>query len=374
MLAIALERIDAISRPGKRPAAEYLHGLRIAVSAAFDYGIESLERNEAQSLPLPTALLSQARLAARHGIRLETVMRRYLAGNTLLGDFLIEAAEHEPDADSAAMKLIMQRQAALLDHLITAVSDEYARELALQNSASRRRLLKQVDLLLEGHSLAADEIPYDFDGAHLALVARGDRLPQALREILPAPGRRALLVPRGPEEAWAWLGGRASTDMADVATAIAADAAPGLTVAFGEPAAGLGGWRLTLEQAQAAITLATHLDQSCVKYVDIALLAMALADDLLATSLQHMYLEPVECRPGGTHLFKTLGAYYAAQGNVTSAAAAVGINRKTVLSHLRTAEAAIGRSLVVHAAELETALKLRDYRLAVTNESYGQVA
>ena len=42
--------------------------------------------------PVPVALLAQARLAARVGVSLDAVLRRYFAGYTLLGDFLIEEA------------------------------------------------------------------------------------------------------------------------------------------------------------------------------------------------------------------------------------------------------------------------------------------
>jgi hypothetical protein len=40
------------------------------------------------------------RLAARKGVRLDTVLRRYLAGYTLFGDFLIEETEAAPCAEA----------------------------------------------------------------------------------------------------------------------------------------------------------------------------------------------------------------------------------------------------------------------------------
>lgn len=72
----------------------YLEGLRIALSAAIGHGLAVVERGEEHSPPIPKALLSQARLAAQSGVSLDTVMRRYIAGNALLGDFLLREADN----------------------------------------------------------------------------------------------------------------------------------------------------------------------------------------------------------------------------------------------------------------------------------------
>ncbi|MBA3865218.1 MAG: helix-turn-helix domain-containing protein [Solirubrobacterales bacterium] len=55
---------------------------------------------------------------------------------------------------------------------------------------------------------------------------------------------------------------------------------------------------------------------------------------------------------------KTLRAYFAANRNGASAAAALGVSRQTVKNRLRAAEELIGRGLTECAADLETALRL----------------
>ena len=98
-----------------------------------------------------------------------------------------------------------------------------------------------------------------------------------------------------------------------------------------------------------------------VRYADVALLASALGDDVLASSLHELYLAPLEGeRDGGAALRRTLRAYFAAGRNVSSAAATLGITRQTVSAHLRAIEERIEDSLDNCAAETETALRLRE--------------
>src|SRR5215475_2827436 len=74
-----LTRVYAVSEPPPRSGPEYIEGLRQAVSAAVDYGLEGIERGEQSAPPIPDVLLAQARLAARSQVSLDTVLRRYFA-------------------------------------------------------------------------------------------------------------------------------------------------------------------------------------------------------------------------------------------------------------------------------------------------------
>ena len=77
-----MTRVFAIADPDPDPA--YAEGLRTAVCAATAYAIEIVERGEEHAPPPPPILLAQARLAARAGVGLDTVLRRYCAGQNLL--------------------------------------------------------------------------------------------------------------------------------------------------------------------------------------------------------------------------------------------------------------------------------------------------
>lgn len=79
-----LSRVYGVSDPTGVSNSEYVDGLRAAVSAALDFGLAAIERGERRAPPIPAALLAQARVAARSGVGLDTVLRRYYAGHSLL--------------------------------------------------------------------------------------------------------------------------------------------------------------------------------------------------------------------------------------------------------------------------------------------------
>jgi hypothetical protein len=91
--AAVATRVYAISDPHEVADQAYLQGLDAALAAAVEHRLEVLEAGERHAPPVPTELLAQARLDARDGVPLDTVMRRYFAGNALFGDFLVEEAE-----------------------------------------------------------------------------------------------------------------------------------------------------------------------------------------------------------------------------------------------------------------------------------------
>src|SRR4051794_73212 len=72
-----LARVYAVADSTDVADPEYAEGLRGAVSAALDYGLCALELNEEHPPSVPSAVLDQARLAARNRVSLDTVLRRY---------------------------------------------------------------------------------------------------------------------------------------------------------------------------------------------------------------------------------------------------------------------------------------------------------
>jgi DNA-binding PucR family transcriptional regulator len=76
-------------------------------------------------------------------------------------------------------------------------------------------------------------------------------------------------------------------------------------------------------------------------------------------SLRQLYLEPLAGeRDGGEVLRETLRAYFEAERNVSSAAAALGVTRKTVTNRLCVVEERLGRRLGLCSAEIEAVLRL----------------
>jgi hypothetical protein len=354
-----LTRAYAIDDPGTSIDPEYLEGLRASIAAAVDFGLAVIEQGEERAA-VPPLLLAQARLAARYGVGLDTVLRRYSAGYVVLSDFLIEEAESSGLHGAALQRILRAR--AVLDRLLAAVSEEYMREAGDRPGTSEQRRAERIERLLAGEPIDTSEFAYDFEGFHVGAIGSGFGVEKALG-ILASFFNASLLVARRDDgTVWAWLGRRRPFDAGELLchASIPAEAA----LAIGEPGKGIADWRLTHRQARAAMTIAIRGPQRMVRYADVALLVAVLKDDLLTTSLRALYLEPLEVeRDGGEVLRETLRAYFAAERNVSSAAAALNVNRHTVSSRLRVAEERLGCAFSECATEVDLALRLERFRM-----------
>jgi hypothetical protein len=354
-------RIYAISDPREVADPGYLHGLNEAVAAAIEYRLGVLEGGERQAPDVPAVLLAQARLDARDGVPLDTVLRRYFAGSALFGDFLVEEAERA-EVPSAALRPLLAAQATLGDRLIAAVSAEHAKEARNRPRSAAERRRQTVKALLAGELVDYSELGYDLDAHHLALMAKGEGAEELMRSVAGALGRRLLAVQREEEPiAAGWLGGTRPLAVEEAIAALVAAAAERVVVTVGEPGEGLAGWRFSHHQAKAALPIAERRGEPVLRYADVAVLASIDRDDLLATSLRRLYLEPLErMRDGGRVARETLRAYFDAERNVSSTAAALGVDRRTVRNRLRAIEELLGRPLTGSLADLEIALRLDD--------------
>ncbi len=355
-----LTRIHGFSEPTETSDPEYVEGLQAAVGAAIDYGIAALGRSGEYPAPIPTVLLSQARLAARNRISLDTVLRRYFAGYTLLGDFVIEEAERAGPLRGAALKRLLRAQAALFDRLIAAVSDEYSREAGGRLQSAEQRRADRIRRLLAGELLDTSELAYDFEACHLGVVAAGRGATEVLATLANTFDRRLLLIHQEEGAVWGWLGSRQKLDSGELEGLATQKLPDGIAVAIGEPEQGISGWRLTHRQAQAALSVAMHGGGVLVRYAEVALVASMLRDDLLATSLRKLYLTPLAAeRDGGAVLRETLQAYFAAERNMSSAASALGVSRQTIKNRLHAIEERVA-PLSASSAEMEVALRLSE--------------
>jgi hypothetical protein len=356
----ALARSHGLS-PGEQTAIhpQYMEGLRTAVEVAVDYGVASIECGDAATRSTPPPLLAQARLAASSAIPLNTVLRRYFAGFTLFGDFVLGEAVGS-DVEPVVLRRLMRELALLFDGLIADVAHEHAKELAARLDTQDRRLAGRAQKLLDGELIDARSFDYDFDGFHLGAVAVGAKAENAVRTLASELDRHLLLVRPGDEVIWGWMGGQRQIRSSEIDEVIGSPFFDDVQLSLGELAHGSAGWRLTHRQAKAALPIAVR-SKATVRYAGVALLACALQDDLLATSLREIYLRPLEQeRDGGEAALHTLRAYFAAERNVSSAAARMGVSRRTVTNRLRTIEQRLGRTLADIGPELETTLRLGD--------------
>jgi PucR C-terminal helix-turn-helix domain len=357
--------------------AEYVAGLCAAVSAAVEYVLEGIERGRDGVAPTPVVLCEQARRAARAGVSLDTVLRRYVVGHSLLEAVIMEApARGESDLVAStqreALREALRSQASMLDRLLVTITGEYRDELAHVRRSPEQRRAELVRGLLNGDVVDLSGLDYELDGWHLGMIAAGAGAPRVIRDLTVGVDRRRLSVGRGRESVWAWLGGGerftpseiegvlASARLAEAMAGETAVADGGVLLALGEPARGIEGWRLTHRQAQAALVVALRRHpRRLTRYAGVALLASALKDEALARTLIDTCITPLDdSRGSGPVLRQTLRAYLGAERSVSSAAAALGVARKTVESRLRTIEKRLGRTLHPAAAEIQVALEL----------------
>ena len=121
---------------------DYVAGLRAAGVAALDYVLVGIERSGESLEAVPVAALEQARRAARAGVGLETVLRRYLAGYAVVEGFVVqetERAEQDLIPPTHGLRDVLADMSALVDRLITAVSRAYGEEIEGAGSSPARR-------------------------------------------------------------------------------------------------------------------------------------------------------------------------------------------------------------------------------------------
>lgn len=356
-----IARTHGISDPVEVEDPTYAVGLRAAVAAALDYGLASLESAEGHPPDVPALLLVQARLAARNGVSLDTVLRRYFAGYTVLTDYLIEEAGAEGQLADGVLQRFLRARAPLFERLLDAVSEEYERDGETRPVTRTQRVADLVAKLLGGERIDADELDYDVAGWHQAIVVGGPGAADAVADMSRSLDRRALIVHRPEGVVWAWLGGRRMVAGGTLEERVEAQLPERLFLAIGEPGCGLSGWRLSHRQAIAAAPIARERPGAPVSYADVALLTAALQNDLLATSLHEVFLAPLDdLHWGDVTARETLRAYFLADRHVSSAAAILNLNRHTVTKRIRAIEERLGRSLSACNAEIETALQLEE--------------
>jgi hypothetical protein len=348
--------------PAGREDAEYIAGVRAAVLEAVEYSLVGLTHGERWLGSVPPAATTQARRAARNGVRLETVLHRYMAGNMLMEDILMQEVERcELSGHVGAVREVLRTQGSLLDHLTASAAREYHAELERAALSPELRRSERVQRLLAGGRVDSAELGYELAAWHVGIIAMGERARQTAKGLAAELGRELLSVACSEETVWVWLGGQRPVAVADVERLLLAQGVSGLSVAIGEPAEGLEGWRLTHRQAQAAMLVALRRPHGITRFADVGLVAAVLRDEELAVSLVELHLSPLGARnDGGAVARETLQAYFAAGCNAATAAAALGVGRHTVARRLRAVEDRLGCELRTCQPELEVALRLED--------------
>ncbi len=213
----ALSRFYAVSAPFEDADPSYLAGIRTAISAAIDYAFDAIEVDRQEPPAPPPALLVQARLAARNGVTLETMLRRYIAGYTIFGTVLFEEAERTGvELSGEALEQLARLYTAYFDQLLAAVAEEHRRETENQAVSTERGSLGLARRLLAGELVDPSPLAYELGDFHIGIVASGAAAPDLLRDLSRSLDRCLLLVQVDERTTWAWLGYRRPIDPSEM--------------------------------------------------------------------------------------------------------------------------------------------------------------
>lgn len=339
---------------------DFDQGRHVAVVAGVDYVLDAIAHGESFSDPAPPALVAQVQRAARQGVPLDAVLRRFHAGEAKLAHSMIREIASSPAIGQPTSLHLVVGLHAHFNRLTGEITGEYEREALRSTRSPEQRRAERVQSLLVGAAFDTSDLDYDFEDAwHICVIALGAKAERSLSRLATELGRQLLAVPRTSELVWAWLGGPHRTAPAKVENAARGSWAADVQLALSEPARGFEGWRLAHRQAQAALRVALRDPQPRTRYADVALVEFLLHDEALALSFLEIHLAPLDMfKDRGVSARETLRAYFKCGHQVSAAAGGLKVHRSTLRKRLIDIEARLGYPLSARQAELEVALRL----------------
>jgi hypothetical protein len=213
--------------------------------------------------------------------------------------------------------------------------------------------------LLEADPLAGSHFDIELNHYHLGLVAWGEGADEAARQLATRLGRPALLSLRLHHNWWGWISGSQPLSPREYDELRRFDPGPGIRIAFGLEGHGEPGFRATNHQALRAQWVAPA-GPAVILYRDVAIEALATEAENDARAFVTHELRGIDDDSASSERLRaTLSAYFAAELNAASAAAALGIHHQTVTNRLRAIEERLGHPIGTRDLELAVALRLR---------------
>ena len=327
----------------------------------------------------PAASLEYARRRAQRGTPLTALLRAYRLGHTRFSDWLLkQLAQQTNDAQmiTAATLNMSKVVAGYVDQTSEEIVAAYTREREnwLRNRSTARAA--RIRDLLSGERINASAteavLGYRLRQYHVGVVcwandtaAAADnitRLEHAISQVAGKAGCTGdpVFLPRDVSSAWAWLP-LGIRDTFDTAAASTAGADSDIHFAFGDPAKGTTGFRLTHRQATAAQAVALAAGTNpprAVTFGQVAPVAMMLGSPGL--------LRPwVLATLGGlaaddehhARLRETLLVFLHTGGSYKTTAEHLTLHKNTVQYRIRKAGESLGRPVSDNRHDIELALR-----------------
>jgi hypothetical protein len=360
-----LARLHGLELPTLADAPELSEPLARGSMAAFRDILTRLRTQAGPPVELPAEIASLTRAWARAGGDLVSLIDVLTYARACLWEEFEHAAEHVVANGEARWRVLKESHSlaagypAALAALTRAVFEAACRTTLVGGRADRAQLVAR---LLAGRRFSRELLGYDLAQEHLAVIAWGrgaeDRIAALARHT-----HRTLLTVNGPEDAvWAWLGARGPSTEASIRALVAWQREQGGNVAFGEPEAGIAGFRAGHKQALAAHTVAQATGDRVVRYDDVALLAIICRDPAGARDFVHSQLRQL-AEPDERYksMRKTLRVYLENGQSSKRTEAILTLHRNTVRRHLDGAEACLQHPVAERSAEVLLALRLTPF-------------
>ncbi|MGW5437774.1 PucR family transcriptional regulator [Nocardia asteroides] len=329
----------------------------------------------ADDITVPPAAAEYARRFAQHDLSLEGLLRAYRLGENMFVQWTMALlAELNPPTDVALATAarIADVVNGYIDRVIEGLIDIYEDERRRWDARTDAARAAQVRAVLDADDLdlasAEQMLSVSLRGWHQMAVLwtlpatpdPGAELRAGTGLLADATGRSPMTIEVDDHSRWVWIAsaGRTSPDTGRLAQALRAH--PNLSVALGDPATGLEGFRQTFRDAQQArtVALATRA-RGLTDYAEVALSALFTdrVPDVQAWA-SRILGGLMGADETAARLRETVRAFLDARGSYTDAAARLHVHKNTVHYRVRKAEELLGHPLTDRRLDLEVALRV----------------
>ena len=351
--------------------------LHASIGENIDAALQILTDAGARGVEAPAAAVDYARRLAQQDVPATALVRAYRVGQARFLRHCIEELLRQSPGDhleGLATLEMAESVSDYIDHVVEEVLTVYATARDAWLGDRRAVLAMRVREILRGErvDLAATErgLDYRFDQYHLGLVLwvetsdEPDSLPR-IRHLVSRLGEALalattpLVVPADENSAWVWLPTKASV-AGTSELAVAAKSEPAVTLAVGEPAAAIEGFRRSHRQAVSAraVALAAGDERAPITpFADVSPIVMLCADLGSARAWIHETLgELAIASTRNEGLRETARVFLQTGGSYTATAEQLFLHRDTAQYRVRKAEQVRGRPLRDGRLDVELAL------------------
>ena len=352
--------------------------LQASIGENLDTALRALvDARAPDSIEAPAAAVDYARRLAQQDVPAVLLIRAYRVGQARFLRHCIEELLRQSSGDHLEGLATLEMIETVSDYIDRVVEqvlttfgqarDDWLRDRSAVLAMRVRELLasRPVDVGATEHALG-----YRLDQHHVGIVAWVDEPPAAdalerIRRVVGTLGRdlgcpaTPLVVPADESSAWAWIPSKLSlarTKELDAATT----SEPTVSLAVGEPARGIDGFRRSHRQAMSArgVALAAGDQRSPITpFVDVAPIAMLCADLDSARAWIHETLGELAVDSSRNEgLRETARVFLQTGGSYTATAEQMFLHRNTAQYRVRKAEEVRGRPLRDGRLDVELAL------------------